>query len=70
MIETLLRNQQLRAEHESTGQLLGYVVAESFFSSLKKERIRKRLYTTRDMARADLSDYIEIFYSRASVTVT
>ena len=29
-------------------------VAESFFSSLKKERIRKRIYKTRDLARADL----------------
>jgi putative transposase len=28
-------------------------VAESFFSSLKKERIRKRIYKTRDLARAD-----------------
>ena len=27
-------------------------VAESFFSSLKKERIRKRIYKTRDLARA------------------
>ena len=28
-------------------------VAESFFSSLKKERIRKRIYKTRDLDRAD-----------------
>ena len=39
-------------------------VAESFFSSLKKERIRKRVYKTRDMARADVFDYIEAFYNR------
>ncbi|HGL6425434.1 TPA: IS3 family transposase [Klebsiella quasipneumoniae] len=38
-------------------------VAESFFSSLKKERIRKRIYKTRDMARADIFDYIEVFYN-------
>jgi putative transposase len=36
---------------------------ESFFSSLKKERIRKRIYKTRDMARADVFDYIEVFYN-------
>lgn len=29
-------------------------VAESFFSSLKKERIKKRMYKTRDLARADV----------------
>jgi len=40
-------------------------VAESFFSSLKKERIRKRIYKTREMARADIFDYIEVFYNRS-----
>jgi putative transposase len=39
-------------------------VAESFFSSLKKERIRKRIYKTRDLAKADVFDYIEVFYNR------
>ena len=39
-------------------------VAESFFSSLKKERIRKRIYKTRELAKADIFDYIEAFYNR------
>ena len=39
-------------------------VAESFFSSLKKERIKKRIYKTRDLARADIFDYIEMFYNK------
>lgn len=39
-------------------------VAESFFSSLKKERVRKRIYKTRELARADIFDYIEVFYNR------
>ena len=38
-------------------------VAESFFSSLKKERIQKRIYKTCDLARADVIDYIEVFYN-------
>lgn len=38
-------------------------VAESFFSSLKKERIKKRIYKTREMARADIFDYIEMLYN-------
>jgi transposase InsO family protein len=33
-----------------------------FSSSLKKERIRKRVYKTRDLARADVFDDIEVFY--------
>ena len=39
-------------------------MAESFFSSLKKERIKKRIYKTRDMATAEIYDYIEMFYNR------
>jgi putative transposase len=36
---------------------------ESFFSSLKTERIRDKRYLTRDAARADVLDYIERFYN-------
>jgi putative transposase len=39
-------------------------VAESFFSSLKKERIRRQVYRTRSLARADVFDYVEMFYNR------
>jgi putative transposase len=38
--------------------------AESFFSSLKKERIRSRIYKTRQIAQADIDEYIETFYNR------
>jgi len=37
-------------------------VAESLFSSLKKERIKKRIYRTRAMTIADIDEYIETFY--------
>lgn len=36
-------------------------VAESFFSSLK--RIRRPTYKTREEARQDVFDYIEMFYN-------
>ena len=39
-------------------------VAESFFSSLKKERIKKRIDKTREIANAEIYDYIEMFYNR------
>lgn len=32
--------------------------------TLKKERIRERIYKTRDLARADIFDCIEVFYSQ------
>ena len=38
-------------------------VAESFFASLKKERVKKRIYKTRELAVADVSDYINSFYN-------
>lgn len=40
-------------------------VTELFFSSLKKERIRKRIYKTRDLAGADIFDYIEVVYNQS-----
>jgi putative transposase len=36
---------------------------ESFFSSMKTERIGRKIYRTRDAARADVFDYIERFYN-------
>jgi len=39
-------------------------VAESFFSSLKKERIKQQIYKTRELALIDVSDYIDVFYNR------
>lgn len=38
-------------------------VAGSFFSRLKKERIKKHIYRTRELALIDLSDYIDSFYN-------
>lgn len=36
---------------------------ESFFSSLKTERTARKIYRTRDEAKADVFDYIERFYN-------
>ena len=38
-------------------------VAESSFHLLKRERIRRKTYLTRDAARQDVFDYIEMFYN-------
>jgi transposase InsO family protein len=39
-------------------------VVESFFSSLKKERIKKHIYKNRELAIAAIADYIDTFYNR------
>ena len=40
-------------------------VVESFFGSLKKEKIPRHIFKTREEARAAIFDYIEGFYNRA-----
>ena len=39
--------------------------SESFFNSLKNERVHGSRYETRNEARADLFDYVEVFYNRS-----
>jgi len=45
------------------GNCLDNAVAESFFSSLKKEKIRRRMFRTREDAKALVFEYIEMFYN-------
>jgi len=40
-------------------------VAESFFQLLKRELIKRKIYATRDLARQDIFDYIDMFYNSA-----
>lgn len=58
------REHHLEPSMSRRGNCWDNAVAESFFSSLKKERIKKRIYKTRELARADVFDYIEVFYNR------
>jgi putative transposase len=46
------------------GDCCDNAVAESFFSSLKKDRVHHWDYTTRAKAQRDLFDYIKVFYNR------
>jgi putative transposase len=61
--------QNLMADHgvvcsmSRSGNVWDNAAMESFFSSLKTERIRRKTYRTRDEARADVFDYIERFYN-------
>ena len=61
--------QRLMADHGVTcsmsrsGNVWDNAAMESFFSSLKTERIARKIYRSRDEARADVFDYIERFYN-------
>lgn len=57
------RSHHLEPSMSRRGNCWDNAVVESFFSSLKKERIKKRIYKTRDLAKADIHDYIESFYN-------
>jgi putative transposase len=46
------------------GNAYDNAVVESFFSNLKNELVHHRTFATRDQARAEIFDYIEIFYNR------
>jgi putative transposase len=46
-----------------SGNVWDNAAMESFFSSLKTERIERKTYRTRNEARADVFDYIERFYN-------
>jgi len=46
-----------------SGNVWDNAAMESFFSSLKTDRIRGRIYRSRDQARADMFDNIERFYN-------
>lgn len=48
----------------SKGDPWDNAVMESFFGSLKTELIHHRHYKTRDEARRDIFEYIEVFYNR------
>jgi putative transposase len=56
-------NNGLKPSMSRRGNCWDSAVAESFFGSLKKERIKKHIYRNRDVATADVSDYIESFYN-------
>ena len=58
-----LKQHNLEHSMSRRGNCHDNAVAESFFNLLKRERIRRRTYKTRDDARQDVFDYIEMFYN-------
>ena len=53
----------ITASMSRRGNCWDNAVAESFFSSLKKEWVRRRIYRSLEEARADLFNYIAMFYN-------
>ncbi|KTA74497.1 IS3 family transposase, partial [Aeromonas salmonicida] len=61
--QDFLKAHNLSCSMSRRGNCHDNAVAESFFQLLKRERIKRRIYPTRDEARSDVFDYIEMFYN-------
>ena len=58
---------ELRHSLGRTGQCWDNALAESFFASLKNERVHHMVYPTRKKAKDDIARYIELFYNRRRI---
>jgi putative transposase len=61
--QRLLLENGITCSMSRAGNVWDNSAMESFFSSMKTERTARKVYRTRDAARADVFDYIERFYN-------
>jgi putative transposase len=61
--QRLMTDNGVTCSMSRAGNVWDNAAMESFFSSLKTERIARKVYQTRNQARADVFDYIERFYN-------
>jgi putative transposase len=57
------RNNRLIPSMSRRGNCWDNAVAESFFSSLKKEHVKEKIYKNRALARDEIASYIDTFYN-------
>jgi putative transposase len=62
--QALLVEYKMVASMSRKGNCWDNAPMESFFNSLKNERVFHQHYVTREQAKQDLFDYIEVFYNR------
>lgn len=62
--QAMLKDYGMLASMSRKGNCWDNAVTESFFGSLKNERVHHRRYATRAQAKQDLFEYIEPFYNR------
>ncbi len=61
--QAFLQQHGLEGSMSRRGNCHDNAVAESFFQLLKRERIKRHIYPDRETARADVFNYIEMFYN-------
>lgn len=62
--QCFLKDHNITCSMSAVGSCYDNAAAESFFGLLKRERVNRRRYVTRAEARADVFDYIELFYNK------
>lgn len=61
--QRLMADNGVTCSMSRSGNVWDNAAMESFFSSLKTERVARKVYRSRDQAKADVFDYIERFYN-------
>lgn len=61
--QAFLKSHRIECSMSRRGNCHDNAVAESFFQLLKRERVRRKMYSTRERARSNVFDYIEFFYN-------
>ncbi len=62
--QSLMKSEGITCSMSRRGDCWDNAAMESFFSSLKTERLSRKVYRTRDEVRADVFDYVERFYNQ------
>ena len=62
--QALLRQSGMHASMSRRGNCYDNAPMESFWGTLKNELVHHRRYETREQARREITEYIEIFYNR------
>ncbi|CAD5255582.1 transposase (fragment) [Alteromonas sp. 38] len=58
-----LTEHNLKTSMSRRGNCHDNAIVERFFQLHKRERIKRKIYTTLEQAKADVFDYIEMFYN-------
>ncbi len=58
-----MKENNLEPSMSRRGNCLDNAVAESFFATFKKRVTQKKIYATRDEARGEIFNFIEMFYN-------
>lgn len=62
--QALMKQFRMQPSMSRRGNCYDNAPMESFWGTLKNEWVHHRRYTTREEAKADITEYIEIFYNR------